>query len=124
MIITITKFLFIKNRINSTFSLTSGYYQINAMCRVSDYEPNPGSLILFFSTNGSNFSGNVNASYPQVFGNRRSLQDDESLNLNITIKLTATSTCCLMAQPVNADTSSGFSINERSWLSVVKIRDV
>tara|TARA_R100000329_G_scaffold9466_1_gene10756 strand:- start:11914 stop:13914 length:2001 start_codon:yes stop_codon:yes gene_type:complete len=110
--------------VSSIFSLPSGYYQISAMCRIIDYEPSNGELILFFSTNG-NFSGNVNASYPQSFSTRRVLQDQSiTMNLNCCIKLQNTSTCCLMMQPTVADSSGGFSVNERSWLSVVKIRDI
>ena len=114
------------DRVSSTFSLPSGIYQINAMVRVIDYEPNNGELILFFSTAGSSFSGNVNASYPQSVQNRRVLQDSSfTMILNCVVRLGQNSTnCALMMQPTVADTSGGFSVNERSWLSIIKIRDI
>ena len=112
-------------RVNTSFSLPSGYYMISTMVRVIDYEPANGELILFFSTAGTNFSGNVNASFPSTFSTRRVLQDQSiTMNLNCCIKLTSTTSCGLMCQPTQSDTQGGFSINERSWLSVVKIRDV
>lgn len=112
--------------VSSQFSLPSGYYSVSIMARVIDFEPSNTNLILFFSTNGSGFSGNVQASYPQSLQNRRVLQDDSfTMTLNITIKLTDNSTdCAFMVQPTGADTSGGYTINRRSWCSVVKIRDI
>jgi hypothetical protein len=113
-------------QVGANFTLTKGIYLINATIRVSDYEPSGGNLLLFFSTNsGILFSGGVDASYPQSWGNRRVLQDtSNSMTLNISVYLDQTTICCLGAQNIINDTSSGFSINRRSWLSVVKIRNV
>ena len=112
-------------RVDAGFSLPSGIYQISAMVRVIDYEPADGELILFFSTAGTNFSGSVNTSFPQSVSTRRVLQDQSiTMNLNCCIKLTSTTTCGLMMQPTVADNNAGFTINDRSWLSVVKLRDV
>ena len=111
--------------VNSEFSLPSGYYHVSIMARVQGYDTTNKNLILFFSTNGSSFSGNVRESYPQAWQNGHVLADDSfTMSLNVVLKLTETSTdCAFMAQATGADTT-GATIDRRSWCSVTKLRDI